>query len=231
MDDFKCNPLTLVQQSKSKTILIYCNIDYLSKLTPKCTEKEYTAKWSTNLNELFKKLDFLIIALAAMPTEKRLVFHTWFTLLMGNFKDTTNIILTEVEREELKSKLREKIKQTSTLFPEYSVYVLSDSFVFLEYIKNNTASKVLKGTPKYVDIKNNCFDIEAHTKTLTNFFLLQQVITYICLRNLKCIEGDLVSMLLFWALLPLRLLKGAVTQDLKIQARRFILKTYGLKKI
>lgn len=172
MDDFNCNPLTLIQQSQAKTILIYCNIDYLNKLIPNCTAEEQAAKWRTNFNELFKKSDFLSKALAMMPSEKRLVFHTRFTSLMGDFKDSTSTVLTVSEQEALKKTLVEKIKQKAMLFPEYSVYVLSDSVVFLEFIKNNTAYKVLKGTPKHVDIKNNGSDLEAHTKTLTDFFFI-----------------------------------------------------------
>ena len=58
------------------------------------------------------------------------------------------------------------------LFPIRSVYVLSDSVIFLDYIRKNTTYKVLEGTPKHVDIKNNDASLESHTKTLTDFFFI-----------------------------------------------------------
>ena len=58
------------------------------------------------------------------------------------------------------------------MFPNCSIYVLSDSIVFLDYIKNNTSFKVLEGTPKHVDIKNNDTSLASQTKTLTDFFFI-----------------------------------------------------------
>ena len=40
MDNFECNPLTLIQQSKAKTILVYCNIDYSKTMFPEYSLEE-----------------------------------------------------------------------------------------------------------------------------------------------------------------------------------------------
>lgn len=172
MDDFHCNPLDLVSQSKAKTLLIYCNMDYLKKIIPNCSEEQHAMQWRTNFNELFTKSPFLKKELTLLPDEKCLVFHTRFTSLMGDFKDTTVAVLSEKEKEALKQVLVALIYKKAVLYPDYAVYVLSDSTLFLDYVSCNTNYKVLSGVPKHVDIKKNEADLTSHTKTLTDFFFI-----------------------------------------------------------
>lgn len=172
MDNFDCNPIELIQKSKAKTILVYCNIDYSRAIFPTLSFDEHASKWEANFNELFKKSDFLTQEIAKLPQEEHLVFHTRFTSLMGDFKDSSVKLISEEEKQQLVLKLVDKIHEKASLFPNRSVYVLSDSVIFLNYIKRNTNYKVLEGTPKHVDIKNNNADLESHTKTLTDFFFI-----------------------------------------------------------
>lgn len=172
MDNFDCNPIALVQQSKAKTILVYCNIDYSKTMFPEYSVEQHAAQWRSNFNTLFKKSVFLLEMIAKLPQEAHLVFHTRFTSLMGDFKDSSVKLISEQEKQQLITILVEKIHQKALLFPNRSVYVLSDSVIFLDYIRKNTAYKVLEGTPKHVDIKNNDASLESHTKTLTDFFFI-----------------------------------------------------------
>ena len=172
MDNFECNPLTLIQQSKAKTILVYCNIDYSKTMFPEYSVEELATQWRSNFNELFKKSVFLSQEIAKLPQEEHLVFHTRFTSLMGDFKDSSVTLISAEEKQQLLLTLVDKIHQKAALFPNRSVYVLSDSVVFLDYIRQNTSYKVLAGTPKHVDIKNNDASFASHTKTLTDFFFI-----------------------------------------------------------
>lgn len=172
MDNFDCNPLALVEQSKAKTILVYCNIDYSKTMFPEYTVEQHANQWRNNFNELFKKSTFLSQEISKLPQEEHLVFHTRFTSLMGDFKDSSVKLISEQEKQQLITILVEKIHQKALLYPNRSVYVLSDSVIFLDYIRKNTAYKVLEGTPKHVDIKNNDASLESHTKTLTDFFFI-----------------------------------------------------------
>ena len=172
MDNFDCNPLALVNKSKAKTILVYCNIDYSKTMFSEYSLEQHAAQWRNNFNELFKKSAFLSQEIIKLPQEEHLVFHTRFTSLMGDFKDSSVKLISEQEKQQLITTLVDKIHQKTLLFPNRSVYVLSDSVIFLDYIRKNTTYKVLEGTPKHVDIKNNDASLESHTKTLTDFFFI-----------------------------------------------------------
>lgn len=172
MDNFSANPKELIKQSKAKTILVYSNIDYLKAIHPALSPKQIEEKWQVNFNELFKKTSFLEQELSLLPQENHIVFHTRFTSLMGDFKDSTVKIISEEEKEQIQQALVKKINSKINQFPNTAVYILSDSILFLEFIKRNTKYKVLEGTPKHIGIKDSSASIESHTKTLTDFFFI-----------------------------------------------------------
>lgn len=173
MDNFEANPLEIIQQSKAQTFLVYANIDYLSKIIPGKEEVEYQKIWFENFTTLFKKSSFLQEAISALPHPPYTVFHTRFTTLMGDFQDTTSHVLSENERQQLIQELLHKIQKSKDAEQaDDSVFILSDSVVFLDYIKKNTSYSVLEGTPKHVDVKGEEASLESHLKTFSDFFFI-----------------------------------------------------------
>lgn len=172
MNDFEVNPFELIQKSNSKTILIYSNVDYIGAMNTNNSLEENNQIWRTNYNELFKNSPFLDEALMVYQSKKRIVFHTRFTSLMGDFKDTTSLILDDVAKQNLINKLIIKINETVVLHSNATIYVLSDSVYFLNYIKENTTYSVLDGIPIHLDTKNNSFNLSDHLKTFIDFYFI-----------------------------------------------------------
>lgn len=172
MNDFNVNPLALIQPTKPRKYFVYCNIDYLKTSNPKLSETELNSLWRSNYQQLFKPSSFLQEAISKLPQEKNIVCHTRFTSLMGDFADTTSSVLNENEKEILSHKILEKIKTIQLENLNATIYVLSDSIVFLNYIKEKTNFKTLTGTPKHVDVKSDSSSMEEHLKTFTDFYFM-----------------------------------------------------------
>jgi hypothetical protein len=169
-NDFKTNPLELLKKSKAKTFFVYCNVDYLSALYPNKIESELSKIWRNNYLELFKSSHYLKEKLVNI-SGPRIAFHTRFTTLMGDFSDSTKLILNEKEKQDLIRKVVKSIDETIVLYPDKTIYVLSDSEFFLNYIKSNTSYKTLEGSPKHLENNKNR-DIDFHIKTFLDFYFL-----------------------------------------------------------
>lgn len=172
MDNFEVNPLALIKNSEAKTFLVYSNIDYLGVIHKENIESENEQIWQANYNELFTISPELNKKIQKFPYDNRIVFHTRFTSLMGDFKDTNHTVLDENKRQELIKKLIRKMEVLAVLHTNKKVYVLSDSIVFLSHIKQNTSFTILEGNPKHIGIKNNDADLESHYKTFTDFYFM-----------------------------------------------------------
>jgi hypothetical protein len=174
MDNFEVNPLEVIKNAKAKTFLVYSNIDYLSTIYKENIESENQQIWHTNYNELFVVSNELNEKMKKFPTEDRIVFHARFTSLMGDFKDTTHFSLNENKKQELVNRLIRKMKEVVVLHPTKKIYVLSDSIIFLNHIKQQTSFIVLEGSPKHIGIKNNDADLESHYKTFVDFYFMSK---------------------------------------------------------
>lgn len=172
MNNFEVNPLDLIQPQKNKKYFVYGNVDHLKKIKPQLSELELNDLWRENYQLLFKESSYLKEAIAKLPIEKNIVCHTRFTTLMGDFADTTSILLNENEKVELVHKILAKLQVIEHQNLNIPIYVLSDSIVFLNIIKEKTNFKTLAGTPKHVDVKNNLSTSIEHLKTFTDFYFM-----------------------------------------------------------
>ncbi|WP_163407767.1 hypothetical protein [Flavobacterium ajazii] len=170
INDFNSDPLELIKKTKAKKILIYSNVDYLSKLCKGKNEEELNSIWKNSYLELFKPSSYLLKKIDELPKIERLVFHTRFTSLMGDFKDTTKIKLDESRKNNLIQKVLGQIKEISNKYPGLIKYVLSDSKTFLNYIKENTEYITLDGVPHHLENNNN--NKEYHLKTFLDFYFI-----------------------------------------------------------
>lgn len=172
MNNFTVNPLDLISSNKKKKYFVYCNIDYLKTINSHLSDIKIHELWRNNFEQLFKKSLFLKEAMAKLPEESNIVCHTRFTTLMGDFADTTSIVLNEKEKEILVSKIIEKLVEIQLKNENTPIYVLSDSVVFLNIIKEKTNFKTLAGTPKHVDVNSNSSNVDEHLKTFTDFYFM-----------------------------------------------------------
>lgn len=174
MNNFEVNPLELIHPAKKKNYFVYCNIDYLKTINSPFSEVEINDLWRNNYQKLFKESLFLKEALVKLPQEKSIVCHTRFTTLMGDFADTTSAVLNEQDKEKLVNKILEKVNEIHQKNENTPIYVLSDSIVFLNIIKEKTNFKTLSGTPKHVDVKSSSSSFEEHLKTFTDFYFMSK---------------------------------------------------------
>lgn len=172
MDNFSVNPLEIIKNSKSRTFLVYSNIDYLSTIYNENTEVQNHNIWQTNYSELFCVSNELNKEIQKFRNDDRIVFHSRFTSLLGDFKDSTDLVLDEKEKQLLIQNLIQKIKEIAVLFPHKKIYVLSDSILFLHHIKQHTSFHVLEGNPKHIDMRKNDADLESHFKTFVDFYFM-----------------------------------------------------------
>lgn len=171
MNNFDINPLELVQKYNSKTILVYSNVDYIEVMNIDNSFEENREIWRKNYHELFKQSLNLEFALREFKLDNRIVIHTRFTSLMGDFKDSTSLILDNISKQKLINKLINKINEIAVLHYNTPIYILSDSVFFLNYIKENTKYFVLEGIPKHMDMENNINNY-SHLKTFTDFYFM-----------------------------------------------------------
>ncbi|MEL1252670.1 hypothetical protein AAEO57_02680 [Flavobacterium sp. DGU38] len=170
VNNFNINPLELIERTNAKTILIYCNVDYLTTLYKENDSQEINLIWRKNYLELFKPSDYLLSNVMKLSKTERIVIHTRFTSLMGDFKDTTKIELKNQEKDNLIQKVISKIEEVSKEYPEEIKYVLSDSETFLNYIRAKTNYKTLEGMPYHLE--NNKSNKEYHLKTFLDFYFI-----------------------------------------------------------
>lgn len=174
MNNFEVNPLNLIHPTKKKTYFVYCNIDYLQTMHTSYSESEIHNLWRKNYQILFKQSAVLQQEILKLPQENSIVCHTRFTTLMGDFADTTSIVLNEDEKVVLVDKILEKINIIQLQNENMPIYVLSDSIAFLNIIKENANFKTLPGTPKHVDVKNSTSSMGEHLKTFTDFYFMSK---------------------------------------------------------
>lgn len=172
VNDFKANPLELIKKSKAKTIIVYCNVDYIPTLYPEKSKKEQEAIWRENYVDLFRVSSYFKKKLEFLPKNNRIVFHTRFTTLMGDFLDSTKLVLQEEDKYILSQKVIKRIDETVKLYPGNNIYVLSDSQFFLEYIQQKTTYNTLEGIPRHIE--NNNQDAEFHAKTFLDFYFIME---------------------------------------------------------
>lgn len=172
MDDFTVNPLDLLRNLKGQTFFVYSNVDYFKTMHKDNSEAENQKAWRSNYNELFTVTDQLNKEIQKIDSADSIVFHARFASLMGDFKDSSSIVIQENKKKELINKLIQKIQVTSMLHPNKKIYVLSDSIIFLNYIKQNTSFIVLEGSPKHIGIKNKHTDLDSHYKTFVDFYFM-----------------------------------------------------------
>ncbi|WP_329805020.1 O-fucosyltransferase family protein [Flavobacterium facile] len=174
MNNFHVNPLELIHPTKKKNYFVYCNIDYLKTINSQFSEVENTNLWRNNYQQLFKESLFLKESIAKLPQENNIVCHTRFTTLMGDFADTTSAVLNDDDKETLANKILERLNEIHKQNENTPIYVLSDSVVFLNIIKEKTNFKTLSGTPKHVDVKSSSSSLEEHLKTFTDFYFMSK---------------------------------------------------------
>lgn len=174
MNNFSVNPLELIHPTKNKNYFVYCNVDYLKTLNAEFSEVEIANLWRNNYQKLFKETSVLQNEISKLPQEKNIVCHTRFTTLMGDFADTTSVVLNEKDKEILVNKILKKLNEIHLQNIDTPIYVLSDSIVFLNIIKTKTNFKTLAGTPKHVDVKSDSSCMEEHLKTFTDFYFISK---------------------------------------------------------
>lgn len=171
MNDFKSDPYTSIKNANKNRFIVYSNIDYLEKILDTGIEKDIHLKWRKNFNELFKPSTLLETKLkTVLSTSNKVAFHTRFTTLLGDFKDTTKLELNELEKIDLIKNVLVEINKKVASFEGYEVFIFSDSIYFLNYIKEKTSYKVLDGVPKHIDLNDN--DIESDLKTFIDFYFM-----------------------------------------------------------
>ena len=174
MNNFSANPISLIENCKAKTVFVYCNIDYLGVIYNDKKQEELDDIWKSNYNDLFSVSDLLQDQINQLPSKKGIVFHSRFTSLMGDFKDSTSFSLEIESRQKLIFELIKIMKKKSLSYPDKKIYVLSDSIFFLNYIKEHTSFNVLSGTPKHIDVNNNEMELTSHIKTFTDFYFMSK---------------------------------------------------------
>lgn len=171
INDFDTNPLQTIKYSNAKTFYVYANVDYSKSMFPHLSIAELESKWRNDFNGLFKKSKLLNAKINDISIGNYIAFHTRFTSIMGDFKDTTNHVLSENEKQELQKKLLSAMVNKAEEAKKQA-YVFSDSLNFINYVILNSSIKTLEGTPLHMDNFVGNDAIEGHLKTLIDFFML-----------------------------------------------------------
>ncbi|OEK08858.1 hypothetical protein A8C32_00855 [Flavivirga aquatica] len=171
VNNFDANPLEEIKKARAHTFIVYANIDYLKIFYPKKNVEVLETKWRLNFNELFNKTIHLKTKLNNIEKDKYISFHTRFTSLMGDFKDTTKLVLLDDEKEALCLKLQKKIK-TILSINNHKCYAFSDSINFLNKIKQKETVNLVEGSPFHMDNFTKESTLDAHLKTLIDFFMI-----------------------------------------------------------
>lgn len=169
VNKFNFDPYNSLKHNKSRRYFVYANIDYSSSIFKDFNEVALAKQWTFDFNKLFKKSPLLQQRLEEESQSKFTAFHTRFTSLMGDFKDTTSLVLSDREQQDLKQKLLEKMQ---FLAKDNTAFVFSDSINFIEFVTKNSMIKTIKGKPFHMDNFDTDSSIEGHLKTLVDFFML-----------------------------------------------------------
>ena len=169
VNNFNVNPMTLLKQKKANRYFVYANIDYAQVIFPHLNENELAKQWHSDFNTLFKTSELLNQRLQEETSSNYIAFHTRFTSIMGDFKDTTSLVLPQSEQDQLKEKLLTQIHALST---NKTAYVFSDSINFINYVTDNSQVKAVKGQPFHMDNFEQDTQLEGHLKTMIDFFMI-----------------------------------------------------------
>lgn len=171
INNFKVNPLKRIENSKANTFYIYANIDYSKSIFLELNTNELELKWRDDFNSLFKKSELLEQKLNSLFSKPYIAFHSRFTTLMGDFKDTANKRLSDDEKENLSNTLLTIINRIR-IEENKKVFVFSDSIFFLNFVKQKISVNVVEGNPFHMDNFNINDNLEGHLKTLIDFFMI-----------------------------------------------------------
>jgi hypothetical protein len=171
INNFNFNPFEKIKNSNKSTFLIYSNIDYLDISNKNLGDINKETLWRNHFNDLFKKTVLLDTELNKVVPGSYNSFHTRFTSLMGDFKDSTSVILSIEARNKLISDLKTKVIQLKEA-SDKPLYAFSDSSNFLDEISNSFEVKRLEGLPFHMDNYAGGSTLEAHLKTMIDFFTI-----------------------------------------------------------
>ncbi|GAL61469.1 hypothetical protein [Algibacter lectus] len=171
VNNFNVNPLKMIQNSKAKQFYVYANIDYGKTIFTELNSQQLENKWRNDFNQLFKKSKLLETKLNAITTEQFIAFHSRFTTLMGDFKDTTTKFLSKDEQDALCNNLVTIINRVKAEHNK-NAFVFSDSINFINFAKQKAQVKSIKGYPFHMDNFNNNNNTDGHLKTLIDFFMI-----------------------------------------------------------
>jgi hypothetical protein len=173
INNFGANPMQLIQNSSAIRFYVYANIDYSKSTFPELNQLQLEHNWRESFNALFKQSSHLSEKLNQIETKPFIAFHSRFTSLMGDFKDTTTKILPYREREVLCDKLLQLINKT-ILTEAQKAYLFSDSINFIAYVKDKINIKTVEGNPFHMDNFEKTKDTNGHLKTLIDFFMISK---------------------------------------------------------
>lgn len=168
------NPLDWFDDASPRTYFVYTNYNYLPNLFPDISWAQISDIRRAHFNTLFRRSNLLMKELSALPQEKRVVCHTRFVGMLGDFNDIFNRRLTESEITTLFATLDERLAQIASQHPDCPLYVLSDSPRFLAHIESLGTYRILPGTPKHIDVKNSETSTADHLKTITDFIFIAE---------------------------------------------------------
>lgn len=168
---FDFNVFTSVPKIQSDTIIVYSNVDYTKQIYS--GEIDHQLNWKQSFEELFCYNKSIQLKAVNLNYEK--VFHTRFTSLLGDFKDTTELVLQPEKQIELMQKVLISMQNKAAL-NEKNILVLSDSYKFLEYIEQYSSFKVLEGRPVHMDHIDlqKLNRIDDHEKTILDFLIISK---------------------------------------------------------
>jgi hypothetical protein len=175
MDNFEFDPIASFTKSKKYNFIIYCNVDYLSKIHLDKSKIEVAQIWQNSYRELFTPSKYFKEKLEEVKIEsKRIAVHTRFTGLMGDFKDSSNKTISNERKTEILKLLITEINKISLANPNFQICIFSDSIQFLNYIKSNTKFFVIDGTLLHLGLASRKKNIKDHLKTFIDFYLIAQ---------------------------------------------------------
>ncbi|HLN94294.1 MAG TPA: hypothetical protein VK183_01570 [Flavobacterium sp.] len=182
MDDFNVDIRNVVRSKRTRRFCFFYNINALPQLYPALDKESLEAKWRHAFHTLFVPTNTLSIRLASVK-EPYICCHTRFTSLMGDFRDTTNTVLTDTEKDALVSQVTRMIEEIQSQ-NQLPVYVLSDSERFLAHCETLPGIRVLPGKPGHVGVAGATDPNEVFMKTWTDFdFLSKAESVYLLIGN------------------------------------------------
>lgn len=168
------NPVTWFDAKTPRTYFVYSNLNYLEGAYPTWSQQQLRDLWQQYFYQLFTYSKVLLAGLNELPKERRVVCHTRFLGVLGDFNETTDNRLTSEEVIALFGLLDERLQQLVDLHPGIPLYLLSDSPRFLAHVAEQGICKILPGTPKHVDVKNEENNAADHLKTFTDFVFMAE---------------------------------------------------------